>query len=323
MMRLLCFIALLWAAPTFSEDNVLNSLSQSDDSHSSNATHVQDIVESSASTPVVDIGETESEETNDGTTEQKAMPSQPNAKQESIKTKSSPNYEDEQTYLDLFGDRAKELLTQHIIPTTDASCRWDWRMGRCEPYCECGYFYLWGDYHFGRSCRLRSKFMPVKSARSSLQDAWQQWADHMDDPDAFASFVDSGNKAKKPKNAACSLPPESRYTQAAYYVTKLLGRGTLVLHQFQKVRNHVVELASRALSHGKGKFDEGRQNACDELKKIIEERERERNQTVILTRRGMIWIRRICGTKNQTVANTSIDDEQQEEYNECRDAECA
>ena len=34
-------------------------------------------------------------------------------------------YDDEQTYLDLFGERAKELLTQHIIPSTDAECRWD------------------------------------------------------------------------------------------------------------------------------------------------------------------------------------------------------
>ncbi|KAL7542115.1 hypothetical protein ACHAXR_011548 [Thalassiosira sp. AJA248-18] len=62
-------------------------------------------------------------------------------------------YDDEQTYLDLFGERAKELFTQHIIPSTDAECRWDWRMGRCEPYCVCGFQFLWGDYHLGRSCQ--------------------------------------------------------------------------------------------------------------------------------------------------------------------------
>jgi len=194
-----------------------------------------------------------------------------------------------------------------------------------EPYCECLYFYKWGDYHLGRSCRLRSKFIPVKSneAKSSLQDAWQQWADTMDDPDAFASFVDSGNKAKKTKNDTCSLPPESRYTQAVHYVTKLLGGGTIILHEYQKMKHHLAKLASKSLSHGKGKFDEGRQNACDELKRMVEERERERNQTVILTRRGMVWIRRICGTKNQTLTNTSTDNEQQEDDYECYDAECA
>jgi hypothetical protein len=222
----------------------------------------------------------------------------------------TPNYDDEQTYLDLFGERAKELLTQHIIPATDANCRWDWRMGRCEPFCQCGYFFLWGDYHLGRSCRLRSKFTPVqssgetKTSSDSLQDAWQQWADHMDDPDAFASFVDSGNRAKQSQNdlQECSLPSESRYTQAVYYFTKLLEHGTIVLHQSQKVKQQAAKLASGALTHGKNKFNDGRENACKGLKSMIEAREQERNQPVVLTRRGMVWIRRLCGknTGNDT-----------------------
>lgn len=62
---------------------------------------------------------------------------------------------DDRTLLDVFGEAAKEYLTQQVIPDTDVSCRWDWRSVRCEPACECGLDFLWGDYHLGRSCRLR------------------------------------------------------------------------------------------------------------------------------------------------------------------------
>jgi hypothetical protein len=41
------------------------------------------------------------------------------------------------------------------IPETDAECRWDWRSVRCEPACECASQPKRGDYHLGRSCRLR------------------------------------------------------------------------------------------------------------------------------------------------------------------------
>jgi len=71
-------------------------------------------------------------------------------KQEILNTK----YDESSTYLDLFGERAKQLLTQHIIPSTDAECKWDWRMGRCEPYCKCSYNFLAGDYHLGRKVRF-------------------------------------------------------------------------------------------------------------------------------------------------------------------------
>ena len=37
----------------------------------------------------------------------------------------------------------------------DAECRWDWRHGRCEPFCDCQFQLQWGDYHLGRACRLR------------------------------------------------------------------------------------------------------------------------------------------------------------------------
>ena len=240
------------------------------------------------------------------------LQSKPTPSYQFPKVDTNDSYDDEQTYLDLFGERAKELLTQHIIPATDADCRWDWRMGRCEPYCECGYYFLWGDYHLGRSCRLRSKFTPIqrsdpKRSSESLQDAWQQWADHMDDPDAFSSFVDSGSRAKKTQNGLteCSLPPESRYTQGIQHASKLLRHGTIVLHQFEKLTHHTIRIALNIQTYGKLKFDEVRENACKKLKLTIEDRERERNQHVVLTRRGLTWIRRICGKGNTTVVRGS------------------
>eukprot|EP00536_Pseudo-nitzschia_multiseries_P007549 jgi/Psemu1/18196/gm1.18196_g len=67
------------------------------------------------------------------------------------------------TYLDLFGETAKDFLTRraperilHAFPATDSECRWDWRYFRCEPYCECSLRpKLPGDFHLGRACRVR------------------------------------------------------------------------------------------------------------------------------------------------------------------------
>lgn len=72
----------------------------------------------------------------------------------------------DKTYLDLFGESAKELLTQkapekikNVFPDTDEQCRWDWRYVRCEPYCECSFQpKLPGDFHLGRACRKRINF---------------------------------------------------------------------------------------------------------------------------------------------------------------------
>lgn len=66
--------------------------------------------------------------------------------------------DDEATLLDLFGEAAKELLTKHVIPPTDAQCRWDWRHLRCEPYCDCTFAPLYGDYSLGRACRMRYEY---------------------------------------------------------------------------------------------------------------------------------------------------------------------
>ena len=70
----------------------------------------------------------------------------------------SGGVDDEATLLDLFGEAAKELLTKHIVPPTDAQCRWDWRHLRCEPHCDCALTPLYGDYSLGRACRVRYEY---------------------------------------------------------------------------------------------------------------------------------------------------------------------
>jgi hypothetical protein len=59
------------------------------------------------------------------------------------------------SYLDIFGEFSKEYIIHHLIPPTDAQCDWNWNYLRCEPFCICDYQYKLGDYHVGRSCRLR------------------------------------------------------------------------------------------------------------------------------------------------------------------------
>ncbi|KAL7484186.1 hypothetical protein ACHAW6_009860 [Cyclotella cf. meneghiniana] len=299
------------SAVTTPSDGLLNLSSEADDlSYGERPTRgTNESVASSPSTDGIDLSATKQGNAtfvDEGTKNEYVKPiqSQSQRTEPLLRNERNSKYDDEQTYLDLFGERAKELLTQHIIPATDTKCRWDWRMGRCEPYCECGYYFLWGDYHLGRSCRLRSKITPLhhsgsekKTSTASLQDAWQQWADH-------------SAKRSPSEVDGCNLPPESRYTQAVYYLTQLLGHGTFVLHQFQKVKHRAVKTASDVLTHGNRRFTNVRENACLGLKKLIEERERGRNQPIVLTRRGNIWIRRLCVIAGNTVPDEANDDDQ-------------
>lgn len=68
------------------------------------------------------------------------------------------------SYLDIFGEFSKEYILHHLIPPTNAQCDWNWNYFRCEPFCLCDLQYKVGDYHLGRSCRLRElshgKFVP-------------------------------------------------------------------------------------------------------------------------------------------------------------------
>lgn len=227
--------------------------------------------------------------------------------------------DNEQTLLDLFGERAKELLTQHIIPSTDTHCKWDWRMGRCEPYCECEFLYLWGDYHLGRSCRYRTSPPPmnrVAGEDSSFQDAnekswheaWQEvWQTQLTSGGDSATFV----PPLFPKNVAttkgdpeggmdaykCDLPPESRYIQIIQQLTQTLSHSVVVLEQLQKLKNVSSIAFDKVKIQSQQQFTNMRHSACETVKRKIQERAQERDQPVVLTKQGATWIRRVCGNE--------------------------
>ncbi|KAL9191490.1 hypothetical protein ACHAXT_001196 [Thalassiosira profunda] len=242
----------------------------------------------------------------------------------------SAKYDDEATYLDLFGERAKELLTQHIIPSTDEQCRWDWRMGRCEPYCACGFLFLWGDYHLGRSCRLRPNPPPSLAGDArregggeegadepSWQEAWQEvWQSQMAEGDVkdASAFVppmfpkSPPNVAAEGSNAnTCNLPPESRYIQIMHQVGKAFDHSTAVMDGLQKIKGATSSAVSTAVVGGRHQWTNLRQGACETVKRKVEERAKIRDQPVILTKQGATWIRRVCGNGGDDIAREGID----------------
>lgn len=102
--------------------------------------------------------------------------------------------DDEQTLLDMFGDVAKEFLTQRVIPPTDADCIWDWRHARCELFCDCSFQPKWGDFHLGRSCRRRKQFHTT--AEGKTKEIWWNGQD------------------------TCMKPPQTPYTKMSYQLIK-------------------------------------------------------------------------------------------------------
>ena len=196
-------------------------------------------------------------------------------------------YNDDQlTYIDIFGERAKELLTQHIIPSTDAECKWDWSMGRCEPYCACALYFLWGDYHVGRSCRYRTSF--ANEEEIANEKAWQQ---------VYETQIQNGLEDDNDGSNArtCTLPPESRYIQ----IIKKIHKGTVVLDQFRKVKSASIHAANVGLVHGKHHWTTMRHTACETVKSKIEERANLKDQPVVLTKHGATLIRTVCGTSSE------------------------
>jgi len=106
--------------------------------------------------------------------------------------------DEEATILDVFGQVAKDILTNRLIPCTDAICDWKWNHMRCEPFCLCSYQPQWGDYHLGRSCRKRE-------------------VDLISDLDLDDTFIGSGSDKDKDINHKyhheCQLPPDTKITK--------------------------------------------------------------------------------------------------------------
>ena len=69
------------------------------------------------------------------------------------------------------------------IPQTNETCHWDWRSLQCEPACECEFQARWGDYHLGRSCRLRDE------SSSAATEQQQSFCPPFMDPASLAQEV--------------------------------------------------------------------------------------------------------------------------------------
>ena len=214
---------------------------------------------------------------------------------------------DERTLLDVFGEAAKEFLTQRVvstqysplhvalsvhclwnviltnfgkqspipkqIPETDAHCKWDWRSVRCEPACECNLEGKWGDYHLGRACRLREQVdetcVPVDPA-----SIWQ-------DTPATRRVL-------------------SLVTQTADILRQKVARGW----------DHAIGKASQ-------RFSKMQHNQCDDLWKIYQEQAQSRTclPSALVPNRSMPQ-RVLCGPIDFRVCEdeTNLGNEQRTEF---------
>lgn len=247
--------------------------------------------------------------------------------------------DNELTLLDLFGERAKELLTQHIIPSTDNYCRWDWQTGRCEPYCECNFMYLWGDYHLGRSCRYRTSPPPTNRVagedgseqevdETSWQEAWQEvWQSQLRSGGDSATFVPPlfpkkrGDSEGGTDAYTCNLPPETRYMQIMHQLSQALSHSTIVVDQLLKIK-HVSSIAlDKTKVQGQRQFMNIRHSACETVKRKIHQRAQDRDQPVVLTKQGATWIRRVCGNNEATSSEPKLETKSDDDNNDRSDGE--
>lgn len=229
----------------------------------------------------------------------------------------SVQYDEELTYLDIFGEVAHEVLTQHIIPSTDEECHWDWRTARCEPYCNCAYLFLWGDFHLGRSCRYRTSPPPshfvndddveyVSSGSDyepSWQEAWQEiWnkgTPTLDTPTTLKGNRETDEETKTAWNnettTSCFIPPENLYIRLVRRLTSNTIRTNVVREQFIKLKSASTNTVDAGIVHGRHHLTQLRHKACETVKSKVAERANGRDQPVLLTKQGATWIRRVCG----------------------------
>ena len=55
-------------------------------------------------------------------------------------------------------------------PDTSVDCDWSWSTKKCEPVDRCHLRYRFGDFHLGRSCRLRPPPVPIDDGFGELDE---------------------------------------------------------------------------------------------------------------------------------------------------------
>jgi len=198
-------------------------------------------------------------------------------------------------------------------------------MGRCEPYCLCEFYFLPGDYHLGRSCRFRrfargGDDVAERSGRDelSLQEAWQEvWQSNMkhgaeDDITGIQapfssteSNPDVGADATSWERAStvCALPPESRYVMIVRQIQSHLPNITSALLDLLSRCQKLKSATSNAVKTIMFK-------TCEKLKKSVKERAQIRDQLVVLTRKGAVLMRWVCGASSKDGTNREVDENQ-------------
>jgi hypothetical protein len=237
---------------------------------------------------------------------------------------SSVQYDDELTYIDIFGEVAHEVLTQHVIPSTDVECHWDWRTARCEPYCNCAYLFLWGDFHLGRSCRYRTSPPPSQFVNDddveqhvnsgsdyepSWQEAWQEiWNKGKPTVDTPMTSLKSTRETEEEEetitawdnntsaaSAPCTLPPENLYIRLVKRLTSYTTRSNIVREQIKKLKSASTNTMDAGIVHGRHHLTQIRHRACETVTSKVAERANGRDHPVLLTKQGATWIRKVCG----------------------------
>ena len=80
-------------------------------------------------------------------------------------------------------------------PDTSVECDWSWSSKKCEPVDRCHLRYRFGDFHLGRSCRLRPPPVPIDDGFGELDEDFGRLdgfePEAPDEPDADAAPPDA------------------------------------------------------------------------------------------------------------------------------------
>lgn len=180
---------------------------------------------------------------------------------------------------------------------------------RCEPYCKCSLMFLVGDYHLGRSCRLRSRPPPNFDATTDdRQETWQKaWGDMWhsqlssegDDHDHLSNFIPPlFQQREDPQTAfqwdtsmSCDLPPDNHYMKLTTVASNAFKKTVGVTEQLDRLKTG----SSTLIGQAKANVQQARFAACAFVKTKLQERARIRGD-IVLSQQGALVLKKMCGS---------------------------
>jgi len=180
---------------------------------------------------------------------------------------------------------------------------------------------LVGDYHLGRSCRLRSRPPPTFDAtsedrRETWQKAWRDvWHSQLSSegdenlsnfiPPLFQQKDDEETVCQWDTSMSCDLPPDNHYMKLTSQVFK---KSVGVTEQLERLKTS----SSTLLGQAKDQVQQARFTACEFVKSKLHERARTRGD-VVLSRQGASALKKICGSYVATGPLEGADSEEKAE----------